>query len=73
MAVQTLAEYREMGWGDRAVEFHNFMVKVDNACMKSIGLGIYDLPDQDFASAFEDEMDPKEFLDEVLENEGFVV
>jgi hypothetical protein len=67
--IGTIEDYVGKGWGNRAEEFRQFMIECDNACMACIGMSIMDLPDQDFASAFEDEVDPTEFVHDVIAEE----
>lgn len=67
----TVAEARDSGWGVEAEAFVAWMKKVDRAILRRVGVSIHDLPDQDFASAFEEGADPDEFALEVLEEEGW--
>jgi hypothetical protein len=64
--LSTIEELKAMGWGDKAEAFHAFMQACDKACNDAVGVSIMDLPDQDFASAFEDELDPEEFVADVI-------
>lgn len=67
----SIEAYRSMGWGDKAEDFFVFMEEVNAACKRHVGMSVFDLPDQEFAAAFEDGVDPWEFAEEFLEDEGF--
>jgi hypothetical protein len=64
--IESVEYYQGLGWGKRAKAFREFMLQCDKACEDAIGLSIMDLPDQDFASAFEDEQDPAEFVADII-------
>lgn len=63
--------YRAQGWGEKAEDFFAFMNTIDKTCRRWAGVSVFDLPDQDFASAFEDGNDPREIAQEILMEEGF--
>lgn len=69
--IETVEEMKALGWGDRAEAFRDWMIRLDHLCIRLTGLSIRDLPDQDFASMFDDELTPKEALSDILEDEGF--
>ena len=71
MDYNSIEYYESCGWGDRAEDFRNFMKAVDRECLILSGVGIYDIPDWDFASAFEDEQDPEEVAREALAEAGW--
>lgn len=62
--------YREAGWGDEAESFFAFMDKIDRVCLRLVGVSVFDLPDQDFASAFEAGENPIDIAREILLEEG---
>lgn len=71
----TVMEAVEKGWGDRAPEFVSWLTRVDARVERVVGVGIDDLPDWDFASAFEDGLTPEDatflFLEYVADDFGF--
>ncbi len=67
----TVTEYREQGWDDRAEDFHAFMVLIDRWISRKCGMSLMDLPDYDYASAFEDGNDPRAIALEVLMEAGW--
>lgn len=69
----TIEQAQEAGWGDRSEEFAKFMNAVNNAILEETEyfVGLMDLPDWDFASAFESGIDPEEVAAEMLEDQGF--
>lgn len=69
--IRTIQYYKDCGWGDRAEAFRDWMVKVDARCLRVCGMSIHDLPDWDFASAFDAGEDPEDVADEVMEDSGF--
>lgn len=46
-------------------------LKVDAALEAKCGMGVLDLPDWDYSSAYEDMSEPDEVADEVLADQGF--
>ena len=67
----TPAKCREIGWGDKAEAFSQYMQAIEAEVIAICGMSIDDLPDHDFASAFEDEQDTSEVARELLEYAGF--
>jgi len=71
----TVMEAVEKGWGDRAPEFVLWLTRVDVQVERKLGVGIDDLPDWDFASAFEDGLTSEDaaaiFLEYVADDFGF--
>lgn len=51
--------------------FENWMKTLNILCERRVGLSIYDLPDQQFDSLFEDEFTPQDALEYILEDEGY--
>lgn len=51
--------------------FASFMKDVDSALTRKCGLGVNDLADFCYHDAFEDERDPEEVADDVLEDNDF--
>lgn len=51
--------------------FENWMKTLNVLCESRVGLSIYDLPDQQFDSLFEDEFTPQDALEYILEEEGY--
>ena len=51
--------------------FASFMKDVNVALTRKSGLGVNDLADFCYADAFNDERDPEEVADDVLEENGF--
>jgi len=47
--------------------FDEWQQEVDVAVQKQIGLSVFDLPDVDFMSAYEDEVNPEEFAGEIVQ------
>lgn len=48
--------------------FESYMSAVDNRILHVIGLGYEDIPDFDYASAYEDEQHPYETAIQAIEN-----
>ena len=73
----TLQEAHEAGWGNRAGAFIHWLCQLDAIVEKEIGMSIDDLPDWQFADAFEDGMDPEDaaalFLDYIAEDFGYEI
>lgn len=51
--------------------FKEWMKRLDLQIEKRIEVSIYDLPDQDFRSAYRDGITPSAFAREVVAREGF--
>lgn len=63
----TLNMAHEAGWqGDTALAFTKWMNAVDQHILSVTGMSVFDLPDQPFADAFMDEVDPLDFAAEIL-------
>lgn len=56
----TIEEARSYGWGDRAAEFVAWRTEMDKYVEQLLGLSTDDLPDWDFATAFESGMSAKD-------------
>ncbi|MHC4214252.1 MAG: hypothetical protein ACYSWP_12865 [Planctomycetota bacterium] len=69
----TVNEAKEYGWGEKAQAFATWHNEVDAAVAKLSGgwFGVDDLPDWDFASAFDAGQDPTDAADEILAENGF--
>lgn len=71
----TVKEALEKGWTrETAPKFVAWLDTVDAAVAGKLGVGIDDLPDWDFASAFEDGMSPRDaaavFVDDMVVDFG---
>ena len=71
----TVKEALDKGWSkDNAPKFVAWLDSVDCIVASKLGVGIDDLPDWDFASAFVDEMAPGDaaavFVDDLAVNFG---
>jgi hypothetical protein len=68
-------EARAQGWGDRAEAFVEWQSAIDAIVTSKLHLGISDLPDWDFATAFEAGTSAadaaEQFMREVLDESGF--
>lgn len=51
---------------DREIKFQEWMHDVDIEIGIATGLSFYDLPDQDYRAAFDDDISPKEFTSSIL-------
>ncbi len=69
----TVARYVEAGWGKEAQAFCNYMNAIDQRIQSICGLGLDDLPDYDFASAYEDGVRSDEVAQEVLCGAGWLI
>ena len=69
----SVEEARRNGWGSRAEEFARYMDSVDQhiARISQVGFSHEDLPDHDFASAFNAGVSPEECAYGVLEGADF--
>lgn len=68
----TVEQAQENGWGARAEAFVEWRKEVNRAVIRQCGMSSWDLPDFDYAAAFEDGEDPEEVAIAVLENAGWV-
>ena len=68
-------EARAQGWGARAEAFVEWQAAIDAIVISKLRLGISDLPDWDFASAFEASTSAadaaEQFMRETLDESGF--
>jgi len=51
--------------------FYEFGVEINALLIKRVGRGVFDLPDWDYSSAWEDGIEPENVVDEMLEEMGF--
>ena len=55
-------------------QFAAWLERADSHCQKKTGvLGIFDMPDRCWRDAFDAKADPKEEVDEMLEEEGYPI
>lgn len=70
--IPSLKDLHECGWSkEQAPDFQDYLRECDRLCESIAGVSIYDLPDWDYASAYEDQVDPQEVVDELLEDNGW--
>lgn len=67
----TPEQAQALGWKDRSEEFAAFCTQIDTHLIRISSLASDDLPDWDYASAFESEMSPLDCAYEVLAQAGF--
>lgn len=68
----TLVEALEAGWGDRAAKFAAWMNRVDQCVEDAVGMSVFDLPDYEFAGAFEAGDTPLDTAMAILAENGMV-
>lgn len=69
--IETGDEQRAKARADREQDFTDWMADVDEELAAKLGgLTSRDLPDQTYRDFFDDEMDPAEVAEQVLDNEG---
>lgn len=68
-----LTEAKKIGWGDKSKEYTDWRNQVDSYVRAIAGVGCDDLPDYDYALAFQSNFDPEETAREVLEEAGFTL
>jgi hypothetical protein len=59
---------RSQGWGERAEAFVTWQDDMDKHVQARCGIGIHDLPDWDFASAFERGESAKDAAERFIED-----
>lgn len=65
----TIEEAQRLGWGDRAKQFVAWRAEFDKIVVRKLSLSTDDLPDWDFATAFESGMSASDAAQAFMEEQ----